>query len=693
MPISPVDKGTTTEAEGSAPPLERCANNCRPLKDTPLPWGQLSIICVVLLTESICWSVLLPFMPSFIAYIKGWDVDSSGYASGFPVGLFMLGQVVSGKLWGMLSNMIGRKVTIVLGVSGCAICMFFFGLSGSLLAMCFWRFMHGLLGGCSIVAKTMISDLTDTTNRAKGLALVSLTWGVGTLIGSAVGGVLYNPASSSALALLHISSTSFVGSHPAFLPSAVVAAYSFFAVVICVMCLQESYRDARPLRDVLPPFIVKFMAPVLRFVQPRLPCDCNATDVTAMCADDHNETSSSAPQKPPPTAARPTPASPTPHTPFGFKQAFLNPLLRRVCIISMLIATSDMMFTEIFPLWVASDVRNGGLHLSPFQISILVLMNAAPSVLANVVFAPVIQYAGGPVRLCIAAQLMYAFFTAMVPTASSLGKRTRFWYTMVFGMLRKAMEAWNYALTMVMVSLTAPQGMVAIMFGIQQSLVCLVRCVVPLIFAPVFAWSIAKPHPFPFNHYLVFLLSVIPLVIGAYIATHVYVLSSYSGDGEEEEEEELEDSSDRVGVGNGGQNSRLNSACGSLCSIYSLFGSVSCDVPARESLLRNSAANSLVTLSSPAMTQHTIFEFPTGSPLLMAVEDAASAARMQPDEAGDSRDNSSQEGDEVDNNTEYASLADEMAVIPVVPRDGVLEQEDIRIAQRSTLLENEELPA
>ncbi|KAG5466316.1 hypothetical protein LSCM4_01462 [Leishmania orientalis] len=694
MPPSPARKDTAVDSQASAGPSKRPAKGQRPVTDAPLPRVQLAILCVVLLTESICSSVLFPFVPSFIAHIKGWDVESSGFASGFPIGLFMLGQVVSGKLWGRFSDVFGRKLAISFGVLGCAVCMFFFGLSGRIWVMCLWRFMHGMLAGCSIVAKTTINDLTDATNRAKGLALVSLTWGVGTLIGPAIGGYLYDPASNTSLSFLHISATGFLGRNPAFLPGAVVAMYNLFAVLICVLYLRESNKGARPLREVLPPSIVRFLAPVLRFVQPRLPCDYSATEVTVTGTNNHDDASGPEHEKVPHVANSPREnCPPAPHPSFGYKQAFLNPVLRRVCMISMLICASDMMFTEAFPLWLAADTQHGGLHLSPSHMAILVLMNGVPSVFANLAFPKVLQLSGGPIRLWVFSQATYAFFTAMVPAATYFGTESRFWFTMVTSMLRRVVECWNFALVMVMVSLTAPQGEVGTMFGIQQSTASFVRCIVPFIFAPLFAWSISKPHPFPFDHHLVFLLSVIPLVISANIAARIYVPSEGgdSGDGEDEQEN-LTDMENR---NNGERRSGRDSGRGSVRSRSSFFGPVAGDVRERESLLSSfgNVPDPSATNTIHGMMHNAILTFPMGSPLHMADERELGATRLQRDDVGDSRDNSSQQGDEVDADDEYASFADEMALLtPVVP-DGILEHEDIRFAQRSTQFEEEELPS
>lgn len=682
---------TTSHGDQRVPPSGKPPAR---VKDTPLPWGQLAILCVVLLTESICSTVLIPFTPAFVAYLQNWDIDFAGYAAGFPVGLFMLGQVLSGKMWSSVSDKVGRVIGINVGVTGCAICMFFFGLGGNIWTICFWRFMHGLVAGCSIIAKTMINDLTDTTNRAKGLALVSLTWGIGTLFGPAVGGQFYNPAPR-----FRLFNAAFFINHPAFLPSLIVALYNLFAVVISTLFLHESNKAARPLCEVLPPFIVRIFGPVIRIIQPKLPCD-EAVEVTVMAGEEEagNEQRSAVPADRAVPNASPANAAalpPTPHHSFGFKQAFQSPLLRRVLIISMLISLSDMTFAQIFPLWCAAAVEKGGMNYSPGTIANLVLVNSIPAVCANVIFAKTIQVVGGPILLWKIAQVLYGALTCIMPIATSMRPIPAFFYIMAVGMARKVVECWCFGLIMLVVSMTAPPGKVGMMFGIQQSTACMVRCGVPFVFAPLFAWSIQPSHVFPFNHYLTFLLCLVPLLVSAYMSHFVYVPSD---DGTEEEGEDAV-SPEAVDneAGSSARRSGMGSGRGSVRSRYSFFGSVPSDARERESLLVNNSyanlANSCATNIVSGMPQNTILAIPVGSVLRVTgenVDDTGLAGEGR--DGADSRDASSQEGDEVDSDVEYASVNAEMADVRAATGEDGREGEGCRMAQRGNKSEEEELP-
>ncbi|CAM43489.1 conserved hypothetical protein [Leishmania braziliensis MHOM/BR/75/M2904] len=145
----------------------------------------------VLLNESICSTMLLPFVGLLVAHLKGVSVNEAGYFSGILIGVFMLGQVVSSRMWGWVSDKYGRRFPLISGLFTSGFMMLGFGLSTSVWMCGIFRFMHGLFNGNVLVAKTMMADITDKTNAAKGFAFVSLCYGIGVLIGPTLGGTLH----------------------------------------------------------------------------------------------------------------------------------------------------------------------------------------------------------------------------------------------------------------------------------------------------------------------------------------------------------------------------------------------------------------------------------------------------------------------------------------------------------------------
>lgn len=484
-------------------------------KSTPLPRLQLTIISLVLLSESICATMLIPFVGLFVAFMQGWEVEKAGYASGFLIGLFMLGQVVSCKAWSALSEKHGRKVGIVIGVSGSAFATLFFGLSASIWTCSFWRFIHGLFNGSSLISKTVIADVTDKTNEAKGFMLISLTWGIGMLFGPAIGGFLYDPAHSAFGSALGVSSDGFLSRYPAFLPSFFTFLYNLVAAGAAIRFLEESNRDAKVIAESLPPSVSNQFQWLLDYVQPHIPA--MDRDVVVVSTD----------REQPPPAAEVAATSEHASQKFGFKQAFQLELTKNVIIISMLISASDMIYAETFPLWGIAEKSVGGLGLQADMIGVLILVNSAPAVAANMAFPSAVKWFNDQLRFFRITEVMYALLSFLVAFAPYFEGMSSFWYAMFFGLIRKGWESWCWSLLIMVCAQAAPRGKVGMMYAVQQATACVVRCIVPFIGAPLFAWSIAGNHIFPFNHFLLFVLSVIPLIWSWYLTKKIFVPAEY----------------------------------------------------------------------------------------------------------------------------------------------------------------------
>ncbi|KAK7201324.1 transporter [Novymonas esmeraldas] len=266
MAICKEDKAASTaatvEEPGDGQPPDEARQ--RRAKVTPLPMNQLVPMTFVLLNESISGTMLLPFVGLLVAHLRGIPVNEAGYYSGILIGVFMLGQVVSAKTWGYLSDKYGRRFPIISGLFTSGLMMLGFGLSTNVWMCASFRFLHGLFNGNVMVAKTMMADITDKTNAAKGFAFVSLSYGIGVLIGPTLGGVLYDPANSSALQWAHISTDSIFSRKPALLPSLVIFLYTNIGMVVCTFFVMESNPNAQPL-----PSFVRFIYPCL-WREPRM---------------------------------------------------------------------------------------------------------------------------------------------------------------------------------------------------------------------------------------------------------------------------------------------------------------------------------------------------------------------------------------------------------------------------------------
>jgi len=137
--------------------------------------------------------------------------------------------------WGRLADKIGLRPCLIAGTMGSAVAFVAFGLSANFSQAVLARAMAGLLNGNAGVLKSHIGRVTDATNQAKGLTLLSIAWGVGSFIAPIIGGVLCRPADTWP--------DTFEGTvfddKPFLLPCAVVAAWGIVASFFLLACLDE----------------------------------------------------------------------------------------------------------------------------------------------------------------------------------------------------------------------------------------------------------------------------------------------------------------------------------------------------------------------------------------------------------------------------------------------------------------------
>ena len=96
--------------------------------------------------------------------------------------LFFLTEAIFILQWGRLSDRIGRKPVLAIGLLGLAISMISFGLSHSLLSVIGSRALAGALNGNVGVLKSAIGELTDESNMARAFSFIPLVWFVGSTV-------------------------------------------------------------------------------------------------------------------------------------------------------------------------------------------------------------------------------------------------------------------------------------------------------------------------------------------------------------------------------------------------------------------------------------------------------------------------------------------------------------------------------
>ncbi|MEX0820021.1 MAG: MFS transporter, partial [Pirellulaceae bacterium] len=123
-------------------------------------------------------------------YADQFTVDESGWQLGALMASFSVMQFFCAPLWGRLSDRIGRRPVLMIGLTGSVIFYLLFGIATvmkSLPLLFVARIGAGIAGATISTAQAYIADTTSLENRAKGMALIGMGFGLGFTFGPLLG--------------------------------------------------------------------------------------------------------------------------------------------------------------------------------------------------------------------------------------------------------------------------------------------------------------------------------------------------------------------------------------------------------------------------------------------------------------------------------------------------------------------------
>ncbi|MFN3328323.1 MAG: MFS transporter, partial [Fervidobacterium pennivorans] len=139
----------------------------------------------IVFADMLGFGLVIPLLPYYAKYFGASDIIIGILSMTYP-----LGQIFASPLIGRFSDKFGRKIALLLSVGGTFASLIVLGLAKSLVLIFLSRLIDGLTGGNITVAQSYISDFTDEKSRSKGLGLIGAAFGLGFILGPAIGGFL-----------------------------------------------------------------------------------------------------------------------------------------------------------------------------------------------------------------------------------------------------------------------------------------------------------------------------------------------------------------------------------------------------------------------------------------------------------------------------------------------------------------------
>jgi MFS transporter, DHA1 family, tetracycline resistance protein len=152
--------------------------------------AAIGFIFITLLIDVIGWGLIIPVMPQLIAGMKHIPVNQASKEGGWLLFIYALMQFICAPIMGNLSDQVGRRPVLLFSLFGFGIDYIFMGFAPSFGWLFLGRTISGIAGSSFTTASAYIADISNEETRSKNFGLLGAAFGLGFIIGPAIGGLL-----------------------------------------------------------------------------------------------------------------------------------------------------------------------------------------------------------------------------------------------------------------------------------------------------------------------------------------------------------------------------------------------------------------------------------------------------------------------------------------------------------------------
>lgn len=153
--------------------------------------AALGFIFITLLIDVMGWGLIIPVMADLIAQLKGIPVNEASTYGALLLSVFAITQFLFSPVIGNLSDKFGRRPVLLSSLLGFGIDYIILALAPTYGWLFIGRIIAGITGASFTTATAYIADVsTDETTRAKNFGLIGAAFGLGFVLGPALGALL-----------------------------------------------------------------------------------------------------------------------------------------------------------------------------------------------------------------------------------------------------------------------------------------------------------------------------------------------------------------------------------------------------------------------------------------------------------------------------------------------------------------------
>lgn len=158
-----------------------------------VPRGQrhaLAFIAVTLLLDTIGFGLIMPVMPRLLVELSGEGLSRAAVYGGWLGFVYAAMQFVFAPVLGNLSDRFGRRRVLLFAIGALGIDYIVMGFAPTLAWLFVGRAIAGAAGASFTPAYAYVADISPPEKRAQNFGIVSAAFGIGFIIGPAIGGLL-----------------------------------------------------------------------------------------------------------------------------------------------------------------------------------------------------------------------------------------------------------------------------------------------------------------------------------------------------------------------------------------------------------------------------------------------------------------------------------------------------------------------
>ena len=150
----------------------------------------VTFVFVTVFLDMAGFGLIIPVIPHLIEEVSRRDLAGSAFIAGWLSLAYGGMQFLFGPAIGNLSDAYGRRPVLLLSVFGMAADHLLTALAPTLFWLFIARIISGLCGASYSTANAYLADITAAENRAKAFGMMGAAFGLGFVIGPAIGGLL-----------------------------------------------------------------------------------------------------------------------------------------------------------------------------------------------------------------------------------------------------------------------------------------------------------------------------------------------------------------------------------------------------------------------------------------------------------------------------------------------------------------------